>query len=315
VGTELSISSAPPVENPADVEATYKSREVEGIVDLVFYRPIGFHIARFFARLNVTPTTVTLIGGLFGVIAGHFYLYRQLALNLFGMLLHVIANAFDNADGQLARMTNQQTRTGRILDPIVDHIVWLSIYLHLVLRLHAAGHSNFVWLLALTAGISHGLQAGAADYWRNAYFDFGKGRGELDSVATLKQEYRNYSWRDTAWSKFLLRLNLNAMHQQELLMPGVKRLHKITERDLGAASPAFRARYSALALPTFKWWSLLMTNTRMLVLLIVFLFHEPIWFFWFELIAGNLLLLYLIVRQQKISNSLVQFLNAQEQGA
>ena len=35
---------------PSRVEATYKAREVEGVLDLYFYRPIGFLLAEFFAR-------------------------------------------------------------------------------------------------------------------------------------------------------------------------------------------------------------------------------------------------------------------------
>jgi phosphatidylglycerophosphate synthase len=295
------------------LEATYKVREVEGIVDLFFYRRIGFQVARFFARLGFTPTAVTLIGGVFGILAGHLYFYRQLAINLAGMALHVIANIFDNADGQLARLTNQQSRTGRILDPVVDHVIWLSVYLHLVFRLQFEGFSAWVWILAVAAGISHGFQAGAADYWRNAYLYFGKGRTGLDSVASLQHEYRRYSWRSKPWSKLLLRLYLNAMYEQELLLPEVKGLHETVERDwAGSVSPRFQARYVALVRPTFKWWSLLMTNTRMLVLFVLFLCRQPIWFFWVEIVAGNLLLTYLVFRQKKISGSLLQFLAAQQ---
>src|SRR2546423_1106391 len=135
------------------LEATYKSRELEGIVDLLFYRRVGFQLAQLCARLNLTPNVVTLIGGVFGVLAGHFYFYDALALNLFGLLLQIVANIFDNADGQLARLTAQQTRTGRILDAVIDHIMWLSIYLHLALRLQLAGHSEAIWFLALAAGL------------------------------------------------------------------------------------------------------------------------------------------------------------------
>ena len=60
-------------------EATYKAREVEGILDLYFYRKIGFWLAQFFARLNVTPAGVSLFGALCGVIAGHLYFYRNLS--------------------------------------------------------------------------------------------------------------------------------------------------------------------------------------------------------------------------------------------
>jgi phosphatidylglycerophosphate synthase len=316
VGSDLSTISEPRSRSQSEIDATYKSRELEGIVDLFFYRRIGFHLAQFFARLNFTPTAVTLIGGVFGVVAGHLYFYQALAINLVGMLFHVVANIFDNADGQLARLTNQQSRTGRILDPIVDHVIWLSVYVHLALRLQIGGFSGAIWILGLAAGLSHGLQAGAADYCRNAYLYFGKGGSDFDSTSKLKQEYDQHTWREAAWPKFLLRLYLNATREQELLLPGVKRLREMTESNFVDAGPAWlQSRYRTLVLPTFKWWSLLMTNTRMLVLFVLFLVHQPVWYFWLEITAGNLLLVYLIFRQEKISRSLVQFLTTQKDSA
>ena len=298
---------------PPAIATTYKLREAEGVLDRYFYRKLGFQLAKFFAKLGTTPVEVTLLGGVFGIVAGHLYFYRSVALNLSGMLLQVTANIFDNADGQLARLTNQQSRTGRILDPVVDHIIWLSIYVHLTFRLQFEGFSSAIWILAIAAGISHGLQAGAADYCRNAYLYFVKGRFEFDSVSSLQQEYRRYTWRADAWRKFLLRLYLNAMHEQELLLPGIKQLHKTVVRDFaGVVPPVFRTSYAAFVLPTFKWWSLLMTNVRMLVLFILFLVGQPAWFFWLEISLGNLLLLYLIVRQQKIALSLLERFAAQK---
>jgi hypothetical protein len=315
VGSDLGTISEPCSRLSPEIDATYKSRELEGIVDLFFYRRIGFGLARFFARLNFTPAAVTVIGGIFGVVAGHLYFYSALGLNLAGMILHVIANIFDNADGQLARLTNQQSRTGRILDPVVDHVIWLSIYIHLGLRLQLGGFST-AWIIALAAGLSHGLQAGAADYCRNAYLYFGKGRSVLDSVSTLQQEYRQYSWATDAWPKLLLRVYLNAVHEQELILPGVKRLRELTELNFGDTFPAwFQSRYRTLVLPTFKWWSLLMTNTRMLLLFVLFLVRQPVWFFWLELSVGNLLLLCLILRQERIARSLLQSLTTQKDSA
>ena len=316
MGADLSIISQPPSTPSAAIEATYKSRELEGVVDLFFYRRVGFQLARFFAALNFTPTAVTIIGGIFGVVAGHLYFYRAIALNLVGLALHVVANIFDNADGQLARLTNQQSRSGRILDPVVDHIVWLSIYVNLVLRLEFAGFSPWIWLLGLVAGMSHGLQAGAADYCRNAYLYFGKGRNDFDSVSKLREEYHGYSWRAHPGPKFLLRLYLNAMHEQELILPAVKRLHEDVDQKFAGVLPSnFQARYIALARPMFKWWSLLMTNSRMLVLFVLFLVRQPIWFFWLEITLGNLLLLCLILWQEKIARALIGLVTPQKESA
>jgi hypothetical protein len=285
------------------IAATYKSRELEGVVDLLFYRNVGFWLAHFFERLKFTPTAVTVIGGVFGVVAGHFYFYRSVLLNLVGWALHVVANIFDNADGQLARLTNQQSRTGRILDPVVDHLVWLSIYVHLALRLRLQGFSGAIWMLAIAAGISHGAQAAAADYWRHAYLFFAKRRGEIDSASKIKEEYRRKSWRTDAWQKILFALHLNVTREQEFLLPGIKRLHENVAAD--RVSAPFQSRYATIVRPTFKWWGLLMTNSRMLLLLVLFLVHQPVWFFWTEITVGNLLLIVLILQQQRISDSLL----------
>ena len=40
----------------AAIESTYKNRDVEGLLDIYFYRRIGFVLARLFARLGLTPT-------------------------------------------------------------------------------------------------------------------------------------------------------------------------------------------------------------------------------------------------------------------
>src|SRR6476469_170120 len=214
-------------------EATYKAREVEGILDLYFYRKIGFWLAQFFARLNVTPAGVSLFGALCGVIAGHLYFYRNLSTNIIGIALHVFANALDNADGQLARLTQRESREGRVIDSLADHLIFLSIYFHLALRCSIEGESPLVWLLAVTAGISHGLQGAAADYFRTTYLYFVKGGlpVDLDSSTILRSSYRKLRWRDQPWPKFLLALYLNFTRQQEMLSPHLTRLREVSYRS------------------------------------------------------------------------------------
>src|SRR5918996_678519 len=131
------------------IAATYKAREVEGALDLYFYRPLGFRLAEFFAHLKMTPAGVSLLAGLLGVIAGHLYFYRNLAINIAGMVFHVCANTLDNADGQLARLTHQESRKGRIIDSVADHLVFASVYIHLTLRCAFAGASPAIWVLGL----------------------------------------------------------------------------------------------------------------------------------------------------------------------
>ncbi len=262
------------------VQSTYKAREVEGVLDLYFYRPIGFRLAEFFAQLKMTPGAVTLLAGICGVVAGHLYYYRYLGVNIVGMALHVCSNALDNADGQLARLTRTESRKGRIVDSIADHLVFVSIYLHLTLRYLVEGSSPAIWLLAFAAGISHALQGAAADYYRNTYLYFvaNGGRPEIDSSSRLLSEYRKLTWRQSAWDKLLLALYLNFTRQQEILAPHLKKLRdRASELFQGQIPGWLRARYQNLAGPNF---------------------------FWFELIPLNLLFVYLIFREETMAESM-----------
>jgi hypothetical protein len=306
------------VERPSVVETTYKAREVEGILDLYFYRKIGFWLAQFFARLKVTPAGVTLLGGVCGIIAGHLYYYRDLRANIAGIILHVCANAFDNADGQLARLTGSGSREGRVIDSLVDHIIWINIYFHLGFRCLNESPFLVVALLAFPAGFSHALQGAAADYYRSCYLFFIKGRERTDSSSSsaLRSDYRKLGWRHQAWHKFLFALHLNFTRQQEMLSPRLKNLRDLVERLFPDQIPDWlRARYQAFARPMFKWWSLLMTNTRMLLLFGFLLLGQPIWWFWIQLTIFNLLLAYLVRRQENMSQELLEQLRTQRDSA
>jgi len=288
---------------PAAIEGTYKDRDVEGLLDIYFYRWVGFTLARFFVRLGMTPTGVTILSGISGLAAGHLYYYHDLRLNLLGMSLHIISNAFDNADGQLARLTNTGSRVGRILDSISDHIVFLGIYLHLVLRCLAAGASPAIWLLAFAAGLSHAVQGGFTDYFRNAYLFFvaGRSRAEIDSSVRLRAEYEQLLWRREPWQKLLLRTYLNFTLGQEMFSPNLMRLRTAAWRAFPSNIPVtLQARYRAGARPLFKWIGLLMTNTRMLILFLVLILDHPAWYFLVEVTILNLVLAYALIRQNQL---------------
>jgi hypothetical protein len=289
------------------VEATYKAREVEGLLDLYFYRPIGLRLAEFFRQLKMTPAAVTLLGGICGIVAGHLYFYRDLRINIVGMALHVCANALDNADGQLARLTQRESRKGRIMDSVVDHLVFASVYVHLTLRCFLQDPSPAIWLLALAAGISHALQGAAADYYRSTYLYFvaNGGRIRIDSSSEVRLDYQKCSLRQGAWDKFLLALYLNFTRQQEVLAPHLKKLRDVASDLFQGQMPGWlRARYRNLAGPMLKWWGLLMTNTRMVILFVLLLIGQPIYFFWFELIPLNVLFVYLIFREETMAESM-----------
>jgi CDP-alcohol phosphatidyltransferase len=297
------------VEKTPAIQASYKSREVEGFLDIHFYRKFGFHLALLFAKLKMTPAQVTLWGAALGIAAGHLYYYRDLRLNLLGMVLHVLSNAFDNADGQLARITKQGSRTGRALDGLADNLVFVSVYAHLCLRFTAGGGSHLVWLLALAAGASHSLQSAAADYFRNAYLYFAerKACAELDASDALQTEFDGLRWRDQPRKKFLLRLYLNYTRQQEWLAPRLGELKRAVAADGAAISTAYREG----SRPLIKWLNLLATNPRMILLFGLLLAGQPVWYFFAELTFFNLLLALLLREENAICRRLLARIDLQ----
>jgi len=153
------------------------------------------------------------------------------------------------------------------------------------------------------------LQGAAADYYRTSYLYFVKGKSvvDLDSSAALRSDYQELSWRDQTWHKLLLALYLNFTRQQEMLAPRLKRLREISIRSFPHGIPEwFDTRYQRSARPMFKLWGLLMTNTRMLILFALLFIGQPIWYFWTEVTVLNLLLAWLIYRQEEMSQSLLE---------
>jgi len=130
---------------------------------------------------------------------------------------------------------------------------------------------------------------------------------DLDSSAALRSDYEGLSWPDQPWHKLLLALYWNFTRQQEMLSPHLKRLREISIRLFPQEIPEwFRARYQRFARPMFKLWGLLMTNTRMLILFILLFIGQPVWYFWIEVTVFNVLLVYLIYRQESMAQSLLE---------
>jgi hypothetical protein len=246
---------------------------------------------------------VSLLGAATGITAGHLYYYRDLRLNLAGMALHVLTNALDNADGQLARLTNRGSLQGAIMDGFADYLVFLSVYVHLALRYIAGGGSHAVWLLALAAALSHAAQSMTIDHLRNAYLQFVTGTRSADanSSEAVRAVYDATSWR-AFWKKLGLRNYLNYTRQQETLAPTLLKLRRAS-RDVPA--PWLAREFRADCLPLVKWCNSLATNPRMLLLFVLLLLRRPIWYFTIEVTVFNLLLGYVLLRHEAIFQSLL----------
>jgi len=290
------------------LESSLKSMDTEEFIDIHFYRPIGYQWALLFNKLGVTPNQITIAAIFIGVGAGVCFYFSSFLINLLGVFLLVLANSFDSADGQLARMTGQKSKLGRMLDGACGDFWFISIYLAIILRLFPAW-GWWILLLALPAGYFHIYQASMADYYRNVHLLFLKGKSgsELDYSKELTAKYKLLSWRKDPLIKFFEMQYLGYTEGQEKLSPVLQEMMGIIRESYHGTAPEwFRKEFRAKSLPLMKYTNMLSFNMRVIVMFISILCGYPWVYFIFELTVLNFMLVYMIKRHESKCNKLIE---------
>jgi len=287
-------------------ESTLKSNDTEEKLDIYFYRPIGYQIALFCAKVKITPNTVTIISIFFGVAAGILFYYPVLWINVIGMLLLMFANSLDSADGQLARITNNKSRFGRILDGFAGDFWFASIHIALCLRLENAGWPAWIWVFGIGAGISHLLQSAMADYYRNVHLFFVKGASgsELDNSADLTKELNENRSKMSGFMRFVDQGYRNYTRLQERCSPQLQRLLGIMRNKYKMNLPQQLINdFRTANKPLMRLTNIVQFNTRV-IFLFVWLFIDQTWlYFAFDMLILNAILIYMCARQERISKT------------
>lgn len=305
---EKEITSQPAQET-SGYRASLKSMDTEEHIDLAFYRPIGYAWACLAKRLGVTPNAITIASIFLGIGAGVMMYFTPLWMNVIGMLLLVWANSFDSADGQLARMTKQYSRLGRILDGLSGDIWFACIYVAICLReVHTSPffmeHNWAIWVMAVVTGLCHAKQAAMADYYRQFHLYFLKGEegSELESGAELQKQLAATPWKGNFWKRLTLTTYTNYTLQQEATAPAMQRLRRELAHRFpsGRIPQSFRDAFRAASLPLMKYTNILSFNWRTIALFCALFARMPWLYFAFELTVLNILLVYMIVSHERI---------------
>lgn len=280
-----------------------KSYDTEEGIDLAFYRPIGFAWAYLFRKLGITPNAVTIASIFLGVGAGVCFYFPDLCINVAGMFLLVWANSFDSADGQLARMTGNYSKLGRILDGLSGDLWFVTIYVALCLReVHYSvffhEHPWIIWVLAVVTGACHVKQAAMADYYRQFHLYFVKGEegSELDRADELRQRLAPMTWRKHFWPKLTLTVYTRYTENQEAWTPAMQQLRRdiVTKFPDGKPTQQFREDFRKADLPLMKYTNILTFNWRTIALFISLFIGQPWLYFAFELIVLTAILIYMM---------------------
>lgn len=296
-----------------------KSMDTEEFIDLMFYRPLGYLWALLCSKIGVPPNAITIASIFLGVGGGVLLYFHDdlLWLNYLGIFLIIWANTFDSADGQLARMTKQYSKLGRILDGMSGDFWFIAIYVAICLRTNAtdavfAAQPWLIWVIAAFAGLFHAKQASSADYYRqfHLYFLKGEAGSELDSCKVLDAKLNELSWKKDFWSKLVMFFYRNYTANQEKFTPYMQVLRSELNHRYGGAIPqSFRDAFRAKSKPLMKYTNMLTFNTRIIVLFLSVIVQMPYLYFLFELTVLNIMLIYMIKRHEGICDKFVEELN------
>ena len=274
----------------------HKGDAIEEWTDVHFFRPLGLKVARALEPTGVSADQVTLWCLVVGILGGHLMAYQHTSLNLIGVVLFVISDILDSADGQLARMRGSSSRFGRVLDGIADTLRFFNLYVHLLFRAYFAHWGWAGYALVLAAGVSHSLQGQIVDFVKNAYQRLGEGKGELDLLEELSP-IEGYGPRQIAQ-----RIYRAYVQRQELLFPNSMTLVRAVKPV--ATTPAFQDAYATSQGPLLGPLALIAQNIRF-PLLAIGAWYGISWFLWMTVVPLNLIALAILVMHETRARALL----------
>ncbi|MBV8804445.1 MAG: CDP-alcohol phosphatidyltransferase family protein [Sinobacteraceae bacterium] len=284
------------MKNPESIRRT---TEIEEITNLYFIHPLASRLVPFFARIRLTPNTVSIMGMLFGIFAAlAYYHYMDLRFAIAGFVLMIAWHVMDGADGQLARLTQTYSYFGKVLDGISDNVTFLAVYTALAIAL---SRKNGDWMYALVAlsAMCHAVQSASYEAQRQEYEYLGWGRKPQEPPPRDSPERDRDGARIIRWLfDFLHRLFFSGL---SFPTAGITRKFRETMAAALQRQPEqaalIRQRYRETLAPQLRSWSILSANYRTLGIFISAAFKAPEYYFGFEIIGFSVALAVLIRRQ------------------
>jgi hypothetical protein len=273
-----------------EYEASLKSIETENFIDRIFYRPIGFRVARALLPTSITPNMVTVTSIFVGASAGWFFHYSDIMYNVYGILLLMLANILDCADGQLARLSGNKSTIGRILDGFAGDIWFLVIYVSLAFRLSREYGESYFYAVAVVSGLSHMVQANITDYYKTLHLYFISKEKGYEFQTQEQVRMRHKATKLGVNKSFYLLYGAYTL-LQEAATPTLQRLLGSLRAKYGDDIPAdLRLALRQKSLQLMSIINMMTFNGRTMILFIV-LFTGYVWIYlaW-EIIVLNIVL-------------------------
>jgi phosphatidylglycerophosphate synthase len=277
-----------------------KGAAIEEWTDTHFFRPIGLRIARVCFPTGISPDHVTLMALVTGLVAGRLCFYADVRLNALGVVMFVVSDIFDSADGQLARMRGTSTRFGKILDGLSDGARFANLYIQLIARLLAAGSAWWLVLpIGVLAGLAHARQSAAVDVIRQLYMYLAEGGGEFNLAEDM-----DAAPAPTLWSRFQVAFYRNYLDRTSQMLPrSVQLIRRL--RDNGQLS-SVSAQWAQLQRPVVRQCAWIGQNIRFAILAVTVVPGHPMAFLLVTLVPMSCVLIMIVMTHERRAAILLQ---------
>lgn len=282
-----------------EYKKSLKMIEVEEYFDLYFYRPLAFLFVKLIYKTSITPNQLTIISIILGICSGIMYSKGWPNGFIFGAIVFMIYNIIDCSDGQLARLKNNGTNVGRIIDGIGDYISTASVFIGIGLGF--ANHqenSRFWWTLIIICGISIAIQSILVDYYRNRFLDtvLQKMNTFEDGLQSFKDEYDKIKDQKNKW---LERAIIFVYLKYTGLQKSLTSKKKISTSINYPPETYYKKNKTAI-----KCWVLIGPTSQISTLIIFSLINRIDLFLWTILFLFNFIALFMWVIQHNIDKSI-----------
>ncbi|KQS03992.1 hypothetical protein ASG11_06785 [Sphingomonas sp. Leaf357] len=260
-----------------------RDRRIEDPTNLWLIHPASRFLLPLALKAGISANAVSCMGLLLGIGAAIAYAHWTSPLAVaIGLLLSIGWLIADGLDGMVARATRTASAFGRLLDGVVDHGVFILIYVVLATSIGTVEG----WALALTAGAAHIGQSSLFEGERARFHRRAKGDwGTTPPARTgglLEKLYDDIS-------------------------RGVNRAADPFDRALEHSRDPLRfgREYAARAVAPMKVMALESANMRVLAIFLACMAGNPRLFWWFEIVPLTLLIIATLVWHRRVEAALV----------
>ena len=233
-----------------------RDRRIEDLSNLYLIHPAARALLPWALRRGVSANAVSVTGLLLGFAATAAYArWQWWPAALIGLVFSVGWLIADGLDGMVARATGTASVAGRVLDGVVDHGVFILIYVTLATSLGTA----YGWTLAVLAGAAHILQSMLFEGERARFHR----RLKLQAAPPREGALPVYDTIARAWDR------------------AAERFDALLARP--ALAPALARAYGEEATAPMRWMALLSANVRVAAICLACLAGRPTLFWWFEI--------------------------------